>query len=223
VANDFEKDFEEKFTIIRKCTGAFLFRLYPPTRCVGMNGKMPSFVQCGRALFDVAGWMGERTSINGRACFIGIEQKATKQRHPSMAIIGADANGSGLQAHQLESLAALHRDGGIARVMWCNGGVVGVLDGDEIARTFFDYGVSLAAQKLGKKPAKGSRSIPWALFRTINLDEEPWAVILPPAKKPTLAQEIAAKNRQALKQIEESMKQLEANDANDAGDGYDPF
>jgi hypothetical protein len=168
---------------------------------------MPIFTQVGRALYDVAGWIP--VEIDGRkvAQAIGIELKSTKQRHPSLPIISADGSGSGVQAHQLEALASIHRDGGIARLMWSNGGVIGVMDGDEIAHTFFSYGVSLAAEKAHKTPARGSRSVPWGLFREVDLVNAPWGVLIPPAREPTLSQTAAAARRKAAKLIDKAARE----------------
>lgn len=206
--NKFEKDFEDKFPAIRKKTGAFLYRLYPPTKIGGMRGTMPCWIQTGRALFDVAGWLptplqtldGKKVKAN---LAIGIELKETKDVHSSLRIVGDDGSGSGLQAHQLEALAAVHRDGGIARVLWNNGGVVAVLDGEEIAQAHFTYGVSVQAEKMRKKPALGSRSIPWSLFRRVEFDERPFDIILPPPKEPTLAEELKAKKRKQKEEDDE--------------------
>lgn len=188
--------------MIRKKTKAFLFFLHPPMRCVGTRGTMPVFVQTGRALYDVAGWLPAIIDEQKVARAIGIELKATKQRHPSLRIVGADGSGAGVQAHQLEALASVHRDGGVSCLVWCNGGVVGVLDGSELAKAWYDYGVSLAVEKLGKVPAKGSRSIPWGLFRQVDFNDKPESVIVPPAKEPTLKEALDAKRRKARKQIE---------------------
>lgn len=215
---DFEKQFEAMFPIIRKKTGAFLHRLYPPVRGAGMRGTMPVFVIVGRATYDVGGWQPlpvlfrEGTKL---AQAIGIELKANKQRHSSMPIIGKDGHGSGLQAHQLESLAALHRDGGVARVLWNNGGVIGVLEGPMIAKTFYDYGVSVEVEKLGKKPAFGSRSVRWDAFRSLpDFLDSPWGVIMEEVKPPTIKQSLAANRRKNAKLIEEAHR--EAAEARDA-------
>jgi hypothetical protein len=203
--NEFEKEYESHFPTIRTKTGAFLFRMYPPIRGTGMRGTMPVFVIVGRALFDVGGWYEVDDDGLKRAVFIGVELKATKQRHPSLPIIGKDSHGSGLQAHQLEALASLHRNGGIAKVVYNNGGVIGVLDGEQIAKVFYDYGVSLAAERMGKKPAMGSRSIRWDMFRSLpNYLDRPDLSIFAPAKAPTVAATAAARRRKARKLIEEN-------------------
>ena len=211
MANQFEKEFEEKFPIIQKTTGAFLFRLYPPMRVGAMRGSMPCWVQTGRALFDVGGWWPLKlpddapniaTHPQGNldlgsmvAVAIGIALKSNKDAHYSMPIIGDDGTGSGLQAHQLAALASVHRNGGISRVLWNNGGIVGVLDGDRIASIHFNYGVSVEAEKLRMKPARGSRSIPWSLFRRIKWEEHPESVLLAPVKALTIKQELALSKR----------------------------
>lgn len=225
--NEFEKELAERIPRIRKACGAFLYRLEPKMRCAGTRGTMPIFILVGRALYDFAGWGPAK--ITGTITFagqtrevvdlplaitVGMELKDTKQRHPSMRIVGADGSGGGIQAHQLEALAAVHRDGGIARLVWNNGGVVGVLDGDELAHVFHTYGVSLQVEKMGKTPAKGARSIPWSLFRQIDWNDHPESVIVPPKKEPTLKEALAAKRAKARKQIEEAeQEQREEEDA----------
>lgn len=187
---EFEKRVESKFSLIRQRSKAFLFWLFPPTRCVGMRGTCPVHVIVGRALFDIAGWIptsgdffGEAEAVpplpsdQRAAITVGIEVKENGDWHTSMRIIAEDGSGSGLQAHQLEALAAVHRDGGIARVLWSNGGQIGVLGGEEIAAAWFNYGVSVQAEKMRKEPAKGSRSIPWSLFTVIDFDDHPEAIV----------------------------------------------
>jgi hypothetical protein len=207
MANQFELDFEEKFPSIRKKCKAFLYRLYPKMRCIGMRGTMPAWILVGRALFDVAGWLPVTLDGQTVAQNIGIELKDTKQRHTSLKIVGADGSGSGVQAHQLEALAAVHRDGGVACILWSNGGITGVLDGQYIRKSFYDYGVSLQAEKMGKTPAKGARSIPWSLFREVDLDETPERVIVPPPKALTLQESLDAKRKKASKQIEKAQRE----------------
>lgn len=208
MANHFEKEIEDLFPAIRKRTGAFLFRLYPPTRCVGMRGSMPVFVQTGRALFDVAGWLPAvfedlKKLKNPAAITIGIELKSTTSAHTSLAIIGEDGRGSGLQAHQLEALAAVHRDGGIAKLVWNNGGIVGMLDGDGLEAAFFHYGVSLQAERARKNIAKGSRSISWKMFRVIGLSEHPEEIVTRNVPTPTLKETLQVSDKVARQQIDE--------------------
>jgi hypothetical protein len=219
--NDFEKDFQSRFPAIRehKRCMAYLFFLHPPMQCVGTKGTMPIWVQTGRAMYDVSGWM-PRVITNSAgydekiAQAIGIELKSTKQRHPSLRIIGSDGDGSGMQAHQLEALAAMHRDGGIARILWNNGGIVGVMDGEEIAACFHAYRVSVEVERLKKTPARGARSVPWSLFRAIDLNERPEDVVLRPVKEPTLKQELNAKRNKARKQIDAAERErIEREDA----------
>ena len=204
--DDFEKEFDETFPTILKKTGAFLYWLHPPTRCAGMRGSQPVFVITGRALFDVAGWrpVKPEPDLAPVAAAIGIEVKRNGDHHTSMRIIGEDGRGSGLQAHQLEALASLHRSGGIARVLWNNGGEIGVLDGEVIADVFMTYGVSVQAEKMRKSFAKGSRSIAWNLFRKIDLTANPESVIIGPVNEPTVAEVLKRSRRKARKQIEEA-------------------
>lgn len=161
--NQFEIEIEDTFTWIRKNRGAFLFRLSPTMRPVGTKGRMPVFVPSGPAPFDIAGW-----TIKG--LFIGIELKDTKDYHPSLVIRGENDEGSGIKYHQLESLAALHRDGGDARLLWRNSGLIGILSGTNVNNSFENYVVSERTKEAGRSPAKGSRSISWALFDVLDKD-----------------------------------------------------
>lgn len=208
MANQFERDFDAKFATIRKRTAAYLNRLYPPMRVGGMRGSLPCWIQTGRALFDVDGWVPVAVDVDGSkvklARYIGIEQKETSERKTALRIIGEDGSGSGIQAHQLEALASVHRDGGIARILWSNGGIVAVLDGEEIVQAHFTYGVSVQAEKMRKKPALGARSIPWSLFRPVDFINKPEEIILAPEPMPTLKQVIDRNKRKVAKQIEEA-------------------
>lgn len=196
--NQFEKDFEAKFLVIRTKTNAFLRPLHAPMRIGGMRGTMPCWIQVGRALFDVAGWK-EQTLFNEHgdkvkvAAYVAIELKENKDVKSTLRIVGDDGSGSGVQAHQLEALASVHRAGGISRILWNNGGIVAVLDGDEIAQAHFSYGVSVQAEKMRKGFAKGTRSIPWALFRRVDFEDHPEQIIIAPDKPITMAEEMRRK------------------------------
>lgn len=206
---EFEQIIERTFPAIRAKTGAFLYWLYPKTRMVGMRGTMPCFAMVGRALFDVAGWLpktitdhdGYDRKVN---LAVGIEVKETSKLHSSMRIVGDDGSGSGLQAHQLEALAAVHRDGGIARLVWNNGGMVGMITGEQLAHIHFTYGVSVQAEKMRKVPSMGSRSIPWNQFIKFDFDENPHYIVQEALLPPTLAEELKAKRKKNSKKIEKA-------------------
>lgn len=156
----FEKVVEETFPIIRKDHGYFLRWLYPPVRPVGTRGKCPVFVIVKSELYDIHGWSGK-----GKA--VGIEVKDNTSYHSSLPIVHPDSKGSGLQFHQLEALAALHRDGGESGILWRNGGLIGLLRGTSIENIFTDYMISLKVEEAGKTPARGTRSIGWDKFMPI--------------------------------------------------------
>jgi hypothetical protein len=102
---------------------------------------------------------------------LGVELKETGHFHSSMPIIRRDRKGSGLQHHQIEALAALHRDGHIAGLLWNNGGIIGYCAGDVIAASYYEFEVSLKAEEMGKTPKKGARSISWQKFSPIHGDD----------------------------------------------------
>jgi hypothetical protein len=89
-----------------------------------------------------------------------------------LPIVHPDAkSGDGVQYHQLEALALLAQMGGVARIVWNNGGEVGALTEAGILAAFTIYCASLESERRGKgKGAVGSRSIRWTSFKPV-----PWA------------------------------------------------
>jgi hypothetical protein len=171
-SNEFENEIQEGFAAVREHTGAWLYWVNPPVVPCGVRGKMPVFAMTGPAMFDLGGWTHQDFS---KTQAIGVELKSTKKYKSNLPIIGLDKKGSGLQYHQIEALAALHREGHIAGVLWNNGGSIGVLKGEAINAAFIDYMTSVTVEEAGGRPAKGSRSISWSKFNmVIGTGPEAW-------------------------------------------------
>jgi len=166
--NQFENWIQNGFAAIRRDTGAWLVWINPPVTPIGLKGKMPIFAMTGSALFDLGGWTN---GARAEKAFIGVELKETRQFSPSMPIIRRDRKGSGLQHHQLEALAGLHRDGHLAGLLWSNGGIVGFCGGETLAAAYYEFETSLVTEDLGKTPQKGTRSISWQKFSPVLGDQ----------------------------------------------------
>jgi hypothetical protein len=158
--NDFEKLVGKTFPAYRAIKEAELFFLHPPMRAAGFKGSAPCWVQVGKAPYDLGGFYYDRV---GTA--IGVELKETSQHENRLSIIGKDKKGSGLQHHQLLALVELHRAGGMAALVWNNGGEIGVLGGTGLVNAFLTYD---AAAKSQNAPV-GSKSILWGAFTPVPL------------------------------------------------------
>lgn len=172
--NQFERLIEKTFQNYRDVKRAGLVFLHPPMRIAGMLGRVPCFVQAGKAPFDVAGMYYDQAGT-----VIGAELKETREHETSLPIVGPNKKGNGLQYHQLESLVTVHEQGGVALVVWSNGGEIGVLPGEEIALAKLQYDTSLKAEKQGKSYAKGSRSILWGRFQVVPYGHDDLPLWLP--------------------------------------------
>lgn len=174
--NQFEKEIGNTFQAYRDAKQAGLVFLHPPMRIAGMLGRVPCFIQAGKAPFDVAGMF-----YDGDGTAIGVELKETKDHETSLSIVGPGKKGSGLQYHQLEALVSVHQGGGVALVVWSNGGEVGVLSGEGILLAWMQYNTSLKAEAQRKTPAKGSRSILWGHFKPVKNGLGDMPLWLPPS------------------------------------------
>ena len=152
----FEKDVSVSMDAYRETKIAFLDFLPPPIRPVvwqkAHKGSAPLFTLVGQAPFDVHGYLS-----NG--IMIGVELKATQKHHDRIKIVSPVTKGSGVQYHQLDALAHLSRHGGIAGIVWSNGGEVGVMNGQKIVAALNEYEASM---KGGGK--RGSKSLEWSAF-----------------------------------------------------------
>jgi hypothetical protein len=175
--NSFEKQIGATFPVYAQGGKAFLdFMPLPMTPCGrrGSHGE-PLYIPKGKAPFDVYGHAPRRLQDKGAntfdlAVFVGAELKHTKDVQPSLSIVHPDAeSGDGLKFHQLDALALVARMGGVARVVWDNGGQVGVLSESGILAAHAIYSASLASERRGKgKGPVGSRSIKWTAFKPVE-------------------------------------------------------
>jgi len=172
--NQFERDIETTFQPYRDANIAGLIFLHPPMRAAGMMGRVPCFIQSGKAPFDVAGIYYDKAGTS-----IGAELKQTKDHEASLPIVHPKKKGDGLQYHQMSALVDVHKAGGVALVLWNNGGEIGVLTGQDIHLAKVQYDVSMKAEDSGKTPAKGSRSIPWGRFKLVKYGHKGMPLWLP--------------------------------------------
>lgn len=178
--NHFEKLIDGTFKSYRDTKIASLVFLHAPMRIAGMMRTVPCFIQSGKAPFDVGGFFYDKFGT-----VIGAELKETQDHETSLPIVGPDKKGNGLQYHQLSALVDVHQAGGLALVLWSNGGEVGVLTGDAIAVAKLQYDTSMKVEAIGKSFAKGSRSILWGHFKLVKygVDDKPLWLPPPPKRK----------------------------------------
>jgi hypothetical protein len=161
---------------------AYLDFMPIPTRAIRVPGfKGVAYVPCGHAPFDVYGHRPRMvfrqpapngTTINRPvqlAVMVGAELKTTKDHEKNLSIVHPESDSHGLEYHQLYALALLARMGGVARIVWDNGGQVGVASEDSIVLAYEVYEQSLASERRGNgKGPRGSRSIPWTAFKPVD-------------------------------------------------------
>jgi penicillin-binding protein-related factor A (putative recombinase) len=95
---------------------SFLAKMPVPTAPTKHAGRHLRVLK-GKAPYDFYGMMR-----GGK--FIGMEAKHNDEHHTSLRIVGPTQQGEGLKFHQLEAVAKVAMDGGIARIVWENGGVI---------------------------------------------------------------------------------------------------
>jgi hypothetical protein len=122
--NSFEHLIGKTFQSYRDARLATMIFLHPPMRVAGMMGRVPCFIQAGKAPFDLGGMYYD---VAGTV--IAAELKETAEHATSLPIIGPGKKGSGLQYHQLDALTDVHLGGGVALVLYSNGGEIGLLRG----------------------------------------------------------------------------------------------
>ncbi len=157
----FEKLIETSFDGYAAAQLANLARMPIPTKVAGQRKGRLIFVQCGKAPFDVYGY-----TIGG-ARFIGAELKAGGRKE-SMAITNPKVKKGGLQLHQLDALAEVAQAGGIARLVWDNGGDFGILCNDDIVLARDTYLHALTSESSGRKAQSGAKSIKWERFTPVD-------------------------------------------------------
>lgn len=176
MSNAFERQIDKTFQSYRDAKIAGLVFLHPPMRIAGMLGKIPCFIQSGKAPFDVAGMYYDSAGTT-----LGAELKETKDHENSLPIVGPGKKGNGLQYHQLEALVSVHQGGGVALVVWSNGGEIGHITGETIYLAKLQYDTSMKVEAQKKSYAKGSRSILWGLFKPVIYGLNDMPLWLPPS------------------------------------------
>ena len=131
-----------------------------PTKVIGSRNGRLVLVQCGKPSFDIYGY----TIAN--ATFIGAELKSSG-RKTSLPIVNPKNHGGGLQLHQISALASVAQSGGIARIVWENGGDIGILTNDDIILAADVYMHAMATENSGRKPKSGTKSIEWEKFTPV--------------------------------------------------------
>lgn len=163
---DFEATIGESLEAYRRLgIAAMDFMPVPmaPAGVLGRHGNM-LYTPKGKAPFDVYGM------ILGSGLAVGAELKASTQPDTALSIVAAESGGKGLQAHQLDALALFAGSKAVARLVWNNGGQVGVLENEGILSVASAYRSSLDAEATGRPPARGSRSIRWEMFKVIEVE-----------------------------------------------------
>jgi len=120
-----EKGLDGMHTVYRMQRRAIIARLNVPTRLTPKkhpSGKIEwVLIQCGQAEIDFAG-----TLPKGEAIFV--EAKASSKKAASLNV----AKGGTHERGQLIELAARHRLGAHAVLLWWNGDRLGILTGEQI-------------------------------------------------------------------------------------------
>lgn len=163
---DFEKTLELSFDAYLRADLASIDFMPIPTYQTGIKHPtthQPLLAPKGRPPFDAYGyWHKDATMIGG-------EFKSTYELGTSLKLVMPDKGGDGVQFHQLDALAKLAMKNGLARIVWNNGGMIGVLQGAKIISA---YETMLQAIKTESRPGMkapiGSKSIPWSEFRVIQ-------------------------------------------------------
>lgn len=134
---------------------AWLARMPEPMQTVRNKGRVFN-VRTGKAPFDFYGYTMDDATM------IGAEAKCSQDFAANLSIAKPEAKSAGLAVkwHQLEALAKLHAAGGLAFVLWDNGGTFGRCGGNVIYRA---YENCVAALESGKHP-RGTWSISWRCF-----------------------------------------------------------
>jgi penicillin-binding protein-related factor A (putative recombinase) len=157
----FEQMIEAGFEGYAKAWIARLAMMPVPSRVVYVKGRAV-VVHTHPAPFDIYGFLIQ----DGR--FVGAELKSTTERAASLPIVGPGKEGSGLQFHQLNALLQVASSGGIARLVWENGGEVGVIGNDKLTVAHSVFSHALACERNNNESPPGSKSIRWELFEHLE-------------------------------------------------------
>lgn len=123
----FERELLKQFAAYEEAGIATIWKAPEPTVPTGRKGGggVPLYRKGGKSPFDFFG-------IYQTGVFIGLEAKRSSSTATSMQIQFDRESGSGIKIHQLQALAAVAKAGGMARIVWDNGGVSQVMRGLEI-------------------------------------------------------------------------------------------
>lgn len=158
----FQEECEKAFDAYHKMDIASIDTMPVPTRCIGFGPMGPKLVYDGKAPYDAYGY------FHRGARAIGAEFKVTGKPEPSLAIVKDTATAGGLAFNQLDALARLSAKGGIARVVWNNGGQIGVLREEGILRAYAGYMAAKKIEERGNDAPLGAKSIKWGEFEIIQ-------------------------------------------------------
>jgi hypothetical protein len=174
----FEKEIARSFEAYGTAGVAFLDFMPVPSRRVFIRGRA-QLIATGKPPFDIYGFLprlmvrsDDREDGPDAKCavMIGAECKSCGEPATSLSIVKTGGDSAGVEQHQLEALANVARHGGIARIIWSNGGEVGVLTEGGILAAHAIYEASLATERRGKgKGPAGSRSIKWGNFKRVPI------------------------------------------------------
>lgn len=158
--SDFEKSIGKGLKAYAAAGVAQMDFMPVPTAPAGVRSKSGAQLRVlkGKAPFDVYGF-----TLDGDAHFVGCELKDSK-REARLPLVGMGKKGNGVQFHQMSALASVAKNRGIARLVWCNGGEVGVLDNTGILQVWEIFLDADASTQSGRTPARGSKSIAWERF-----------------------------------------------------------
>ena len=158
----FEKEIESTFGIYAERNVAYLDMMPVPTVIIKTKAGVIS-VPTTKAPFDVYGYWND-------GVFIGAELKSSKRKN-SLPIVGPKKKGDGVQYHQLDALYNLAKHRGKSRIVWDNGGEIGVISSNKIVTCYIVYLESLKSELSGKSPKMGARSIPWKEFKKVITEQ----------------------------------------------------
>ncbi len=157
LGTSFENLIEATFQAYYDAGIARLMMMPVPSKQVGLKNGMPMFVRTGKAPFDVIGYLMRDASM------VGAELKSSVRKN-SLPIVAPTKKGDGVQFHQLDALAGLAQCGGVARLVWSNGGEFGVLKDEGILVAWRTYLHAMKSEESGKNVPLGSKSISWDSF-----------------------------------------------------------
>lgn len=178
--NAFETEIFATFPSYESQGVAHLSIMFPPMRVAGQNGHMPCYIPVGKADYDAGGYYLKD------AVTIGVELKETTDHENSLSIVHPDRKGSGLQYHQLKALCDLDDNGGMALLLWSNGGEIGVARGSVLQVALRMYDMAMAVEDMRKTPARGAKSILWGHFQKVQRGPTDKPMWLPSLKEAML-------------------------------------